>query len=201
VRPVTDSGPDRRQRAARCITDALQPMHVLLAGLTGIGITASATWWSGALWGLGAAFAAGVIPATYINWERKRGTWGDRHVVDRAQRRPVFLVILSSIGVASLVMVLARAPHDILRSMLALWAMTVGLLTINDGSKWKVSVDAAVASAVVTMLAVVGGPWWLPAYALVALVCWTRVVLGYHTVAQTAVGTTLGMATALLWLV
>ncbi|MFH0246167.1 hypothetical protein ACGRHY_27965 [Streptomyces sp. HK10] len=188
-----------RQRAARRITDILQPMHVLLAGLTGIG-AASAGTWSGAAWGLFAAVFAGVVPASYINWERKRGTWGDRHVVDRSQRRPIFLVILASIGVALAVMLPAHAPRDVVVAMVALWAMTVGLLAVNDGSKWKISVDAAVASSVVTMLAVVHTPWWTLAYSLVALVCWTRTALSYHTIAQTAAGSALGTATATLWL-
>jgi membrane-associated phospholipid phosphatase len=174
-------------------------MHCLLAGLTGIGVAATGTA-GGALWGLFAALFAGVIPASYINWERKRGTWGDRHVVDRSQRRPIFLVILGSIGFASAVMLLADGPRDVLIAMVALWAMTVGLLTVNDAGRWKISVDAAVASAVVTMLAVVHSPWWVAAYAVVALVCWTRVALSYHTIAQTAAGTALGMATAAAWL-
>jgi membrane-associated phospholipid phosphatase len=195
----TPARPGFRERLARKTTDILQPMHVLLAGLTGIGIAAAGTW-SGALWGLFAAVFAGVVPASYINWEKKRGTWGDRHVVDRAQRRPIFLVILASIGLATTTMVVAGAPGDILRAMIALWVMTVGLLTVNDAGQWKISVDAAVASAVATMLAVIAGPWWLTAYGLTVVVCWTRVTLGYHTAAQTAAGTALGMATALLWL-
>ncbi|MEY9840569.1 hypothetical protein [Streptacidiphilus sp. EB103A] len=189
-----------RQRWAHRITDLLQPKNVLLAGLTAVGVAATGSL-AGAGWGLFAAVFAGVVPAAYIERERKRGTWGDRHVVDRAKRRPIFLVILGSIAVAAALMVLAGAPTDILRSMIALWAMTVGLLAVNDAGRWKISVDAAVASAVVTMLTVVGSPWWAAAYAAVALVCWTRVVLAFHTTAQTLAGTAMGLATALLWLV
>lgn len=188
-----------RQVWARRITDLLQPKHVLVAGLTAVGLASTGTA-AGGLWGLFAAVFAGVIPAAYIERERRRGTWGDRHVVDRAQRRPIFVVILTSIAVAATVMVVAGAPSDALRAMVALWLMTVGLLTVNDVQRWKISVDAAVASAVVTMLAVVGSPLWAAAYGMVALVCWTRVALGYHTVAQTAAGTAMGMATALVWL-
>lgn len=191
--------PSVRQAWARRITDLLQPKHVLLAGLTAVGLASTGTA-AGALWGLFAAVFAGVIPAAYIERERRRGTWGDRHVVDRAQRRPIFVVILTSIAIAATVMVVAGAPNDALRAMVALWLMTVGLLTVNDVQRWKISVDAAVASAVVTMLAVVGSPLWAAAYGMVALVCWTRVSLGYHTVAQTAAGTAMGMATALVWL-
>jgi hypothetical protein len=183
--------------AARRLTDVLQPRNTLLAGLTGLGAAAAGSW-TGIGWGLLAALCAGIIPATYIEWERKRGTWGDRHVVDRTKRAPIFLVILGSIGLGSLVMLLGHAPRDILIAMIALWAMTVGLLAINTA--WKISVDSAVASAVVTMLAVVHTPWWVAAYPLVIGVCWSRVALKYHTIAQTAAGAALGAATVIAWL-
>ncbi|MDH6130996.1 membrane-associated phospholipid phosphatase [Kitasatospora sp. MAA4] len=183
---------------ARAVTDVLQPRNVLVAGLTGLGAAAAGDW-TGAAWGLFAALCAGLVPAGYIDWERKRGTWGDRHVVDRTKRAPIFLVILGSIGCGSLVMVLAHAPHDILTAMIALWAMTVVLLTVN--TVWKISVDSAVASAVVAMLAAVQSPWWLLAYPLVAAVCWSRVALTYHSVAQTVAGASLGLATAGVWLI
>ncbi|MGW7518074.1 hypothetical protein ACWGJ2_21055 [Streptomyces sp. NPDC054796] len=184
--------------AARTVTDVLQPRNVLLAGLTGLGV-AAAGHWTGVAWGLLAALCAGIIPAGYIAWEKKRGTWGDRHVVDRTQRLPIFLVILGSIGLGSLIMVTAHAPRDILVAMLALWVMTIGLLAVNEA--WKISVDSAVASAAVVMLAVVHSPWWLLAYGLTIGVCWSRVALGYHTVAQTVAGASLGAATAAAWLV
>ncbi|MFD8703627.1 hypothetical protein ACFV1W_13510 [Kitasatospora sp. NPDC059648] len=182
---------------ARTVTDVLQPRNVLLGGLTGLGAAAAGSW-TGIGWGLLAALCAGIIPASYIEWERKRGTWGDRHVVDRTKRAPIFGVILGSIGLGSLVMVLGHAPYDILVAMIALWAMTVGLLAVN--TVWKISVDSAVASAVVTMLAVVHSPWWIAAYPLVVAVCWSRVALNYHTVAQTMAGAALGAATATAWL-
>ncbi|MFI9047469.1 hypothetical protein [Streptomyces sp. NPDC053427] len=183
--------------AARAVTDILQPRNVLLAGMLGIGVAAAGDW-TGIPWGLLGALCAGIIPAAYIEWERKRGTWGDRHVVDRTKRAPIFVVILASIGLGSLAMVLGHAPTGILIAMLALWAMTIGLLTIN--LVWKISVDSAVASAVVAMLAVVHSPWWLLAFILTAAVCWSRVALTYHTVAQTVAGATLGAATAAAFL-
>ncbi|GFH34770.1 hypothetical protein [Streptomyces pacificus] len=189
---MTDDG-----TTARTVTDVLQPRNVLVAGMVGIGLAAAGDW-TGVPWGLLGALCAGLVPAGYIEWERKRGTWGDRHVVDRTKRAPIFLVILASIGCGSLVMVLGRAPSGILVAMLALWAMTVVLLTVN--TVWKISVDSAVASAVPTLLAVVHSPWWLLAYALTMAVCWSRVALTYHTVAQTAAGASLGAATATAFL-
>ncbi|MEU3630554.1 MULTISPECIES: hypothetical protein [Streptomyces] len=155
--------------------------------------------WTGLLWGLLGALCAGIVPAAYIEWERGRGRWGDRHVVDRTQRAPIFLVILGSIGTGSLLMVAGGAPVGILTAMLALWVMTVGLLAVN--TVWKISVDSAVASSVVTLLACVDSAWWLTAYALTAAVCWSRVALRYHTPAQTLAGAALGAATSLAYLV
>ncbi|MDH2390915.1 hypothetical protein QCN29_19390 [Streptomyces sp. HNM0663] len=180
-------------KAARRVTDVLQPRNVLLAGMLGIGLAAAGDW-TGLAWGLLGALCAGLIPAGYIEWERGRGAWGDRHVVDRTQRAPIFFVILGSIGAGSAVMVAGRAPAGILASMLGLWVMTVGLLAVN--TLWKISVDSAVASAVVTLLSAVHSPWWLLACPLAVAVCWSRVALAYHTVGQTVAGAALGAATA-----
>ncbi|WP_405607082.1 hypothetical protein OG292_00435 [Streptomyces sp. NBC_01511] len=182
---------------ARRITDVLQPRNALLAGMVGIGAAAAGDW-TGVPWGLLGALCAGIVPAAYIEWERGRGRWGDRHVVDRTQRAPIFLVILGSIGVGALAMTAGRAPTGILVAMTALWAMTIVLLAVN--TVWKISVDSAVASAVVAMLAAVHDPWWLAAYGLVVAVCWSRIRLGYHSLAQTAAGASLGAATAVAFL-
>ncbi|WP_393059142.1 hypothetical protein [Streptomyces sp. LN549] len=179
--------------AARTVTDVFQPRNVLLAGMLAIGL-AAAGHWTGLLWGFLGALCAGLVPAGYIEWERGRGTWGDRHVVDRTKRAPIFLVILGSIGTGSAVMVLGGAPSGILTAMLGLWVMTVVLLAVN--TVWKISVDASVASAVVALLASVHSPWWLSGYVMTAAVCWSRVALGYHTVGQVTAGTALGAATA-----
>ncbi|MFE0058730.1 hypothetical protein [Streptomyces sp. NPDC059003] len=184
--------------AARTVTDVFQPRNVLVVGMVGIGLAAAGNW-TGIPWGLLGALCAGIIPAAYIEWHRKRGTWGDRHVVDRTKRAPIFFVILGSIGVGFVVMALGHAPAGISVAMIALWAMTIILLAVNTA--WKISVDSAVASAVVAMLAVVHSPWWIAAYALVAAVCWSRVALTYHTVAQTVAGASLGAATAAAFLV
>lgn len=180
---------------ARAVTNALQPRNVLVVGMLGIGAVAGGI--AGLAWGLLGALCAGLVPAAYIEFERKRGTWGDRHVVDRTKRAPIFLVILASVGTGALLMTLGNAPSDVIRAMVALWVMTVALLGVN--TVWKISVDSAVASAVVALLAVVHSPWWLVGYAVTVVVCWTRVALRYHTVWQTVAGATLGALTTVAW--
>lgn len=178
---------------ARLISSVLQPRNVLVAGLTAVGAATTGSV-AGAAWGLFASLCAGVVPAGYIEWERRRGTWGDRHVTDRRQRPRIFAVILASIGLGTAVMELAHAPRVVESSMVGLWGMTVALLAVN--AVWKISVDAAVAAAVVGLLAVFASPWWSLGCALVVAVCWSRVRLDYHSVAQTVADTCLGALTA-----
>ncbi|WP_428949884.1 hypothetical protein [Streptomyces sp. cg35] len=196
--PAPTSAAAPENRAARVITDLLQPRNVLVAGMLAIGVAAAGDL-SGLPWGLLGALCAGIVPASYIEYHRRRGTWGDRHVVDRTKRAPIFLVILMSIGVGVLVMLAGHAPPDILKAMIALWIMTVALLSVN--TVWKISVDSAVASAVVALLAVVHSPWWLLGCTVTAAVCWSRVALRYHTAPQTVAGAVCGALTTVAWVV
>ncbi len=194
---MTITAAHRTAVVARLVTDVLQPRNALIAGMLGIGLAAGGDV-AGMLWGLLGAVCAGIVPAAYIEWHRKRGTWDDRHVLDRTQRAPIFCVILGSVGLGSLAMALGHAPTEILAAMTGLWVMTVVLLTVNTA--WKISVDAAVASAVVAHLAVVHSAWWLTASPLVAAVCWSRVALGHHSTAQTIAGASAGAASTSVYL-
>jgi hypothetical protein len=187
------SSTDMTTTVARAVTDVLQPRNVLLVGMLAIGL-ASAGDWTGLPWGFLGALCAGLVPAGYIEWERGRGTWGDRHVVDRTQRAPIFLVILGSLATGALIMVLGGAPSGILIAMISLWVMTTVLLAVN--TVWKISVDSAVACAVVALLSASHSPWWLCAAVPAVAVCWSRVALRYHSVAQTVAGAAAGAATA-----
>jgi membrane-associated phospholipid phosphatase len=50
----------------------------------------------------------------------------------------------------------------------------------------------------VTILALLFGPWLTPAYLLVALTAWSRVVVKDHTAAQVIAGSVLGAAAAIV---
>jgi membrane-associated phospholipid phosphatase len=77
--------------------------------------------------------------------------------------------------------------------MLASVAVLAAITTV-----WKISIHCAVASGSVAILALSFGPLVLPAYALVALLGWSRVVLKDHTVAQAVAGAVLGAGAAVL---
>jgi membrane-associated phospholipid phosphatase len=61
---------------------------------------------------------------------------------------------------------------------------------------WKISIHCAVASGSVTILTLLFGPWLIPAYLLVALTGWSRVVVKDHSTAQVIAGSLLGLAAA-----
>ena len=61
---------------------------------------------------------------------------------------------------------------------------------------WKISIHCAVASGSVAILALSFGPLVLLGYVLVALLCWSRVTLGDHTVWQVIAGSVLGAGAA-----
>ncbi len=174
---VADDTPVRV--AARRVTDVLQPRNVLVAGMSGIGLLAAGGHWSGLLWGLLGALCAGPGAAGYISGSGAAARWGDRRTSWTATNAGADLLRdprLDRHGLGRDAP--RRAPRGILVAMLALWVMTVGLLAVN--TVWKISVDSAVASSVVTLLACVHSPWWLGAYAVTAAVCWSRVALTYH---------------------
>jgi membrane-associated phospholipid phosphatase len=63
---------------------------------------------------------------------------------------------------------------------------------------WKISIHCAVASGSVTILALLFGPWLIPAYLLVALTGWSRVTLKDHSAAQVIGGALLGGVAAVI---
>ncbi len=100
----------------------------------------------------------------------------------------------ASVAVGLLLMVVFRAPRELIALVVA---MLAGLaLTLIVTHWWKVSFHTAVSSGTATTLALVFGPWLLLAWLVVAVVAWSRVRLGDHTTAQAVVGAVLGALAA-----
>ena len=97
-------------------------------------------------------------------------------------------------GVGTALLALLDAPQDVIALV---FAMIAGLLlTMVVTIWWKVSVHTAVASGVVSILAVAVSPWALLGYAVVAAIAWSRASLRDHTPAQTIAGALLGAVAA-----
>lgn len=181
----------RRQRAARVATEAGAPVVVLVLAPLAIALHSSSTLLAGMAWGCLAALFFGVIPFGYVLFGMRNGHWGDRHIRNRRQRRPVFVASLASMTVGLLLLALLGAPHDLTAFLLILALEAVAALAVT--LVWKVSIHAWVSTIGATALVLTYGPWALPLWPLLVAVGWSRVELRDHTTAQVLVGVALGL--------
>ena len=181
-----------RQVWARRCTDLLEPTNWLIVTVLAVGWHADGR--AGLGWGLLAALFAGVLPAAFLSYGVRRGLWGDRTVGARRPRLIVLGFITASVAAGLVVLLVAGAPR-LLTGYLAFMLGSVAVLAAITFA-WKISIHCAVASGSVTILAVTFGPLVLPAYALVALLAWSRVALGDHSVWQVIAGAVVGAGAA-----
>jgi hypothetical protein len=172
------------------VTEALTPA-VLVAG-----ISLAVAWHSRSVaWGIVAAVFASGIPISYIVRGIRRGHYEDHHVSVRERRPTVILFAAASVGVGLALMILFRAPRELVALVVA---MLAGLALTLVVTKWwgKVSFHTAVASGTATTLVLVFGPWLHLTWLVVGLIAWARVRLREHTLVQTVVGAALGALAA-----
>jgi membrane-associated phospholipid phosphatase len=180
------------RRPARFITDAFEPKNWILAVTVLIGWHADRL--AGIGWGLLGALFAAVFPVLFIKYGMRRGRWADRHVGVKQHRLIVMTFIIASVATGIALLATLGAPREVTAMIVAMLITLVALMAIT--TKWKISVHAAVSSGATAMLAMAYGPWMLAAYALVAIVGWSRTALKDHTPAQVLAGTILGAAVA-----
>ena len=183
-----------REVAARRVTYLLEPKNWIIATVIAIGWHADGA--AGLGWGLLAAFFAAVLPTLFITRGVRRGRWNDRNVGTKRARLVVLSFIITSVAAGLVLLVALGAPPE-LSGYIGCMLLSVAVLTAIT-TVWKISIHCAVASGSVTILALIYGPWLLPAYALVALTGWSRVVLKDHTTTQVVAGSVLGAIAAMI---
>ncbi len=183
---------ERRATAslARLTTEVLAPAHLVIGLLAVVAWDSAPTPGSRLLWGAVAATFAGVLPLAYLVQGARQGRWEDHHVGDREKRPAVIMVILASVLVGTALLAAAGAPRELLALLAAMIAGLVVTLAVTV--VWKISVHAAVAAGTVVVLTLVFGPALGILWLLVALVGWSRVALGDHTVGQVVGGALAG---------
>ena len=143
-------------------------------------------------------FAAIVVlflsigPMLYILIGVGLGKFSDIDVSIRSQRLGPFLFGITSSLVGFFILQRNNAPKNL--ETILLIASVLGFILMTITCWWKISMHASGISGTVTFLAVLYGKMVLPAFLLVLLVGWSRVVLKRHTVAQVTVGTILTAA-------
>jgi membrane-associated phospholipid phosphatase len=137
-----------------------------------------------------------VLPMVFISRGVRSGRWADRYVGAKGPRLTVLAFIIASVTVGLALLVGFGAPGELsgyIGCMLGSVAVLAAITTV-----WKISIHCAVAAGSVTILALLFGPWLTPAYLLVALTAWSRVVVKDHTAAQVIAGSLLGVAAAVV---
>jgi hypothetical protein len=181
-----------RQAWARRCTYWLEPKNWLIVTVVAIGWHADGR--AGVGWGLLAALFTAVLPTLFISYGVRHGRWNDRNVGARRPRLLVLAFITASVA-AGLILLLVLGAPPLLTGYLAFMLASVAVLALVT-VVWKISIHCAVASGSVTILALTFGPPVLCGYVLVALLCWARVTVQDHSVAQVVAGSVLGAVAA-----
>jgi membrane-associated phospholipid phosphatase len=183
-----------RKSTAEWVTFLLEPKNWIIVTTLAVGWHADGV--RGLAWGAVAALFAGVVPMAFINRGVRHGQWNDRNVGAKRPRLIVLAFIIASVAVGLALLVGFGAPTELSAYFGCLLGSVAVLAAIT--TVWKISIHCAVASGSVTIGVLLFGPWLVPAYALVALTGWSRVVVKDHTTAQVIAGSLLGLVAAVV---
>lgn len=136
-------------------------------------------------------FFLSVGPLVYILLGVRLGKLSDFDVSRRTERTGPFLFGLFSVILGLLVLLSLHAPKNLETVMMTTAAS--GIIMVIVTWWWKISIHAATLAGTLTMLTALYGVVMLPAFALLVLVSWSRVLLRRHTVAQVIVGSLVSM--------
>lgn len=178
-------------RLAKVATEVLSPAVVVL--LLPLAVAWQATGYRVGptlLWGIVVALFSSILPMVFIIRGARQGRWDGHHVRDREHRVVPLLVGLASTGIGLAILLVGDAPRAVVALTVAMAVTLAACIAVT--AWWKVSLHAAVAGGAVVMVALLYGPWALLLVVPLVVVCWSRVVLRDHTVAQVVVGALLG---------
>jgi membrane-associated phospholipid phosphatase len=138
-------------------------------------------------------FFVSIGPMLYVFWLDATERISDLDMSVREERELVFtaFVIFDVLGVATLWIV--HAPRLMIAAMLGYLVSTLIVQYITR--YWKISTHAIGITAPLAALTLLYGRQPLPFLVLVPMVCWARVYLKAHTVAQVLAGIGLAAAT------
>jgi membrane-associated phospholipid phosphatase len=186
-RMTTTNSAKTQSRVGMLISEALGPVPLGIALCVGVG--ASTDRAAGAAWGLLAILFTAVLPYL-VTWRARHPGGGSRP--SRSVRVRYLAMTLLSAAVGTTMVALAGAPD---RVIAVATTILIGLATgalVN--ARWRASNHATAVAGGITMLVVLYGGWFLPMYALVGLVGWSRVTSGRHSWAEVVAGAVLGAA-------
>jgi membrane-associated phospholipid phosphatase len=138
-------------------------------------------------------FFVAIGPMLYVFWLNATDRISDLDMSVRVEREMVFsaFVIFDALGAATLWLI--HAPRLMIAAMLGYLVSTLVVQYITR--YWKISTHAIGITAPLAALTLIYGRQPLPFMVLIPMVCWARVYLKSHTVAQVVAGCALAVAT------
>ena len=133
-------------------------------------------------WGLLAAFFGALPPVAVFLYEKKKGKIKDWLITNRLERRDVHLAWIFGSGILSLVYWQLSTPRLLIAFTLSLFALSI-VITLAT-FRWKISVHIVGVTMLVLVLLLVYSSAYLPGVLIIALVAWSRIYVGHHTLSQ-----------------
>ncbi|MFA5364644.1 MAG: hypothetical protein WC325_05620 [Candidatus Bathyarchaeia archaeon] len=119
----------------------------------------------------------------------------DLYVSNKEKRTPFFLIAITSYSIAATIFF---ATNTSVMFLLALGYTAVTVILMGINLFWKVSIHCAGVTGPIFALLFVFGIQALPLSSIILLVCWSRIKLKNHTLAQTLVGTLIPLTVGLV---
>ena len=183
-------------RAARLISNILAPAPISLPLIVLVALYHARNVLLALFYALVTLFFLSIGPFIYILIALRMGKISDVDVSRRTERAGPFLFGISSVLAGWLVLIILRGPTD-LQTVLIITAVS-GIVMMVTTLWWKISIHASSLGGAATMLTAFYGAIMLPAFLLLILVSWSRVVLRRHTVLQVVAGSLVSIALTLL---
>ena len=183
-------------RAARLISNILAPAPISVPLIVLVALYHAQNAPLALLYALITLFFLSIGPFIYILIAVHLGKISDVDVSRRTERAGPFLFGISSVLAGWLVLIILRGPTD-LQTVLIITAVS-GIVMMVTTLWWKISIHASSMGGAATMLTAFYGAIMLPAFLLLILVSWSRVVLRRHTVLQVVAGSLVSIALTLL---
>ena len=186
--PVSETSSPKplRIRFARLVSNILAPVTISIPAVLLVAFYDAQSLASALFYTSVTLFFLSFGPMLYIIIGVRLGKFSDVDVSRRKERIGPFLFGLASVLAGLVTLVLIKAPKN-LQTLLIITAVScIVMLVITLW--WKISIHASSLAGTVTFLTALYGVIVLPAFLLVVLVSWSRVVLRRHTVAQVVAG-------------
>lgn len=173
-------------RFARQVSNILAPVTISIPAVLLIAFYRAQNLASALFYACLTLFFLSFGPMLYIIIGVRLGKFSDMGISRRRERIEPFLFSFVSVLAGLIALVLMNAPKN-LQTLLIITAVSCIVMMVIT-LWWKISIHASSMAGTATFLTALYGVIVLPAFLLVVLVSWSRVVLERHTVAQVVAG-------------